>query len=182
MWLLVWQTSGLFKAAQFFKVSGSQSSSSELAHLESIVSLTLPGVWQVKRPKLWKSLKFLGNMWTFVYFSAEAGRVESCQDAALSLSRQEGQWAECERGRGPDHGQGRWKTHEARGEGRVKQRTDRRRDRGWAEVVESRKWRMEGWKESNRKEGERQTPSTGYQIKGMDKRTLRFHWAIQEVD
>lgn len=115
-------------------------------------------------------------MWTFVYFSAEAGRVESCQDAALSLSQQVGQWAECERGRGPDCGQGRWKTYEARGEGRVKQRTDRRRDQGRAEVVDSGKWRMEGWMESNREEGERQTPSTGYRIKGR----TNEHWGFIE--
>lgn len=72
-------------------------SAAKLAHSESTVSFMLPGVWQVKKPELWKSLKFPGNMWTLVYFSTQAGRVESCQDAALSFSQQEGQWTECER-------------------------------------------------------------------------------------
>lgn len=75
-----------------------------MARLKSTVTLMLPGVWQVKKPELWKSLKFLGNMWTFVYFSAKAGRVES-QDAVLS-SQQEGQWAECEKEGGLDQRRG----------------------------------------------------------------------------
>lgn len=36
--------------------------------------------------------------------------------------------------------------------------------------------------ENYREEGERQTPSTGYRIKGSDKWTLRFQRAVQEVD
>ncbi len=66
--------------------------------------LMLPGVWQVMKPELWKSLKFLRNMWILVYFSAQAGRMDSCQDAALSVLQQEGQDGKCEREEGPDLG------------------------------------------------------------------------------
>lgn len=111
----------------------------------------LPGLWQVKKPELWKSLKFLGNMWMLVYFSAQAGRVESCQHAALSLCQQEGEWTECEREGGPDGGRGRWETDEGRGEEWVKQRTDQWRDRG---MEGGRKWLKEwngGWRERGRR-------------------------------
>lgn len=55
--------------------------------LERLRSLVLAGLWQVKTPELWKSLKFHGNMWTPVCLSARAGRTESCEDATLSSVR-----------------------------------------------------------------------------------------------
>lgn len=50
-------------------ISGANSGSSTVLRSSPM----LPGIWQVKKPKLWKSLKFLGNMWTLVCFSAQAG-------------------------------------------------------------------------------------------------------------
>lgn len=44
-------------------------------------------------------------MWTSVYFSARAGRVDGCQDAVLS-SQQDGQRAESWGGGGPDQRRG----------------------------------------------------------------------------
>lgn len=67
--------------------------------LARLLSPMLPGVWQVKTPELWNSLKFHGNMWTPICFSALAGRMESCEDATLS-SELGGQWVERERGDG----------------------------------------------------------------------------------
>lgn len=71
--------------------------------LARLLSLVLAKIWQVKTPELWKSLKFHGNMWTPVCFSAQAGWTESCEDAATLSSELEGQWVE--RGR-----ERRWKT------------------------------------------------------------------------
>lgn len=45
----------------------------EPPYSESAAWLMLPEVWQVMKPEIWKSLKFLRNMWTLVYFSAYAG-------------------------------------------------------------------------------------------------------------
>lgn len=45
----------------------------EQPHSMSTASLALPGVCQVTNPEIWKSLKFLRNPWTLVYFSAHAG-------------------------------------------------------------------------------------------------------------
>lgn len=64
--------------------------------LARLLSLVLAEIWQVKTPELWKSLKFHGNMWTPVCFSAQAGWTESCEDAATPSSELEGQWVERE--------------------------------------------------------------------------------------
>lgn len=144
--------------------------------------LMLPGVWQVKKPELWKSLKFLGNMWTRVYFSAQAARLEGCQDAALSFSQLRKRVDSVSEGE-PGGRWGRWKS-DGKGGVLMSGAEDRVMKGRWKWLKEG-KWGdegMNGWMEGHKRGGGETDTLYWMPNKESDKWTLRFQWAVHEED